>query len=140
MNLWLSRPDETAEEHPSSQEADADQQDMPQVRVDRKRKIWVMQAAGIGKDRDAAQESIAHEKYEERLPDAPFLQPGVCQEDVHGDAAQLKWKIPPVILTAADVKCQSQLFPYFADKHQDSQEKKEPLMPGRKIFISKEIK
>lgn len=39
------------------------------------------------------------------------------QTDVHGNTAQLKWQIPPDIVSAIDCISQCPLFPEFACKH-----------------------
>ena len=57
------------------------------------------------------------------------------QHDIHRGAAELERKIPPVIGTAANQKCQAVLFPDLRQKHQKPADKKERAEPDGFIEI-----
>ena len=93
---------------------------MPGKGVDGEGKIPIVQAAGVKEGKDAAQHAEIHEKGGEDLTEAPATGPGQEQADVHGDAAELEGKIPPVVADAADQEGQGVLLPQLRRQHQDT--------------------
>lgn len=92
-----------------------------------------MKAACISKDSDPAEQSEGHEKGET----GPALEGRFCirkqQEDIHGDAAELKRKISPVIGAVIQKKSQTGLLPDFGNKHQqpaDPEQRSEAVREG----------
>ena len=73
---------------------------MPEMGVDRERRISVLHSACIRERGDAAQQAVAHEKGEKHKADLLAAQPRVSKQDIHGDAAQLERKIPEVVMSA----------------------------------------
>ena len=63
-----------------------------------------MKTGCIRKYSDPTQQAVAHEKGERGGPGIPAPYPRVGEQNIHGDAAELEWKIPPVIAAAADNK------------------------------------
>ena len=117
----------TVEVYDTGQDADQDQQDMPQVRVNGQRDKRVVQTAGVREDGNSAQKRVGHEACEKN-PSGDFLaQPRAKQQEIHRDTAELERKIQPVVSAASEHKRQRDLFPYFADEHDDSAQKKQPV-------------
>ena len=87
--------------------------------------IAVVHAAGIKECKDTAQKTEVHEESEKNAAYSRRIAPGEDQADIHGDAAQLEWKIPPVIGSLIHNISKTVLFPDLADKHQKTTVKKE---------------
>ena len=100
---------------------------MPEVGVDRQRCQGIMKTAGIGKDRDSSEKGVAHEKRKDHPAQSFPADPGIGDQEIHRDTAELKRKIPPVILSAAKQKSQRKLFPDLAGEHDDAAQKKQPV-------------
>ncbi len=100
--------------------AQQNEKDMPGKGVDGEGEIPVVHAAGVKKGKDAAQHAEIHQKGSENLPEAPAADPGKEQTDVHGDAAELEGKIPPVVAAAVGQEGQGVLLPQLRRQHQDT--------------------
>ena len=79
---------------------------MPCVGVESQNGNGVVQAACIGEHGDAAQQGVAHEKAQKRAAHAWTADPWQQEQDVHGDAAELERKIPPVVMPVSQDKSQ----------------------------------
>ena len=108
-------------------DAKCDEQDVPQVRMQREPGQRIVQAACIGKHSDTAQKTVAHKKSKSAALRYPASEPRVYKEHIHRDAAELKWKIPPDVRAVSDDKSQDKLFPYLAGKHDDAAEEKDGI-------------
>lgn len=97
-----------------------DKQYVPCEGMDGKWGIWVVHSARIKKSEDTAKQPEVHKKCKQKLTDADVFYPGEQQTDVHGNAAQLKWEVPPVIAAIIYNKCQAELFPDFTCSHSKS--------------------
>ena len=96
------------------------EQDVPQVGVDRQEWGFIVQAACVGKNGDAAEEAVVHQEREQSLAGAGGAEPGEDQEDVHGYAAELEWEIPPLVDTVVLAEGEVPLFPELAGRHEDA--------------------
>lgn len=77
----------------------------------------VMKTGRISEYGNAAQQTIGHKECQQSKPGSSFANPWINQKYIHGDAAELEWKIPPDITAAADGKSKGKLFPYLAAEH-----------------------
>ena len=95
-----------------------------------------MKAAGVREHGDAAQKGIAHEKGEQDAADGRPAEPGGSEQDVHGDAAELEGKIPPVIRPAAQDEGEDILLPDLTAQHKEAAQKEKPVGKFWEIFCS----
>lgn len=108
---------------------------MPQIGVQGKGRQGVMQPARVCEHGDPSEKGIAHEKSQEHMPDSFPADPGIDKENVHGNAAELKGEIPPVVLSAAKLKGQCQLLPDLASQHEKSAQEEKPVCACRKVSV-----
>lgn len=86
------------------QEPHGNLQDMPQIGVDGQGYDRIVKTAGICKDGDAAESTVAHQKGKEGLAQPSFFCVRKKEKDIHRHGAELKGKIPPVIAAAVYAK------------------------------------
>lgn len=96
---------------------------MPQIRVGRKRFQRIMQPRCVRKHGDPAEQTVAHKECQKSQPGSPFAEPGINKKNIHGDAAELEWKIPPDITAVSDSESKGKLFPYLAAEHEHTAHK-----------------
>ena len=113
-----------------------DQKTVPYIGVYGQRSVRVVKAAGVREHGDAAQKGIAHEKGEQDAADERSAEPGVSEQDVHGDAAELEGKIPPVIRPAAQDEGEDILLPDLTAQHKEAAQKEKPVGKFWEIFCS----
>lgn len=77
------------------QNSNQDEQNMPQIGVDGQPESGIVHAAGIRESGDSAKQAVAHQKLQQYADKLFVFDPGQHKQDVHGDAAELKGKIPP---------------------------------------------
>ena len=67
--------------------------------------VWMHHSVRSRKNEDTSGQIIAvHKSTEQPFPlPAEFCCKGQNEAEIHGDAAKLKWKIPPVVFTAIDL-------------------------------------
>ena len=94
------------------------QKNMPHIGMYGERGIRIMQPAGVREYGDPAQECVAHQKCQQGAADFRPAEPGIDKQDVHGYAAELKRKVPPVIGPASQRKGERILLPDLAGQHQ----------------------
>ena len=107
---------------------------MPQVRMDGKCFQRIVKAGRICEYGNTAQKAVGHEERQQRQSCIPFAQPRVDQKDIHGNTAELKWKIPPDIAAASYGESESKLFPYLAAEHEYTAYKEKNIGFIRKIY------
>ena len=100
-------------------------------------RIAVVQAAGVGEYDSSAQEGVAHNKTEKRSADFFRAREGKGKKNIHGDAAQLKREIPPVVCPVPENKCEKTLLPYLAAQHEHAAQEKNPVRQPGKIRFDK---
>ena len=98
---------------------------MPQVGVYSECGERIMQSACVSKHDNPSQQTVAHEECENSKAGVFVPQPRICEENIHGNAAELERKIPPVVAPASKGECQGKLLPYLAGQHDDTAEKEE---------------
>jgi len=109
---------------------------VPQVGVDSEWGVSVVQPACVRKHGDPAEQGVAHEEGEQSPADPGTAEPGISGKDVHGDAAELKGKIPPVVCAASQREGERVLFPDLAAQHEETAQEKEPVRERGEIFFS----
>ena len=72
---------------------------MPDKTVERHRPVWVHESWRNGQGHDPAEEAEILEKGGGAAKTLSGAQKRRRQADVHGDAAELEWKVPPVEVT-----------------------------------------
>lgn len=80
----------------------------------------IVETGGVGKYGSPAQKTVAHKKGVNRLSYCQMMKQWIEKEYIHGNTAQLKGKIPPVVLSAAENESECELFPDLAAEHKDS--------------------
>lgn len=115
---------------------DENQQTVPQIGVCGQRGISVMETAGVRKHGDPAQKCIAHEKCEQGAADPRAAEPGIGDQDIHGNAAELEREIPPVIRSAAQDKGEHVLLPDLAAQHEKTAQKEQSVGKRGEIVCS----
>ena len=93
-----------------------------------------MQTGGIGEDGNSAKQAVAHKKHKKSFLRAAAAQPRISKQDVHWNAAELEWKIPPDIAASADGEGKGKLFPYLAAEHKYAARKEKDVGFIRKIY------
>ena len=96
---------------------------MPQIRVGRKRFQRIMQPGCVRKHGDPAEQTVAHKERQQGQTGRSFAEPGINKKNVHGDTAELEWKIPPDIAAASNSESKGKLFPYLAAEHEHTARK-----------------
>ena len=95
-----------------------------------------MKTGSIGKCRGSAQERVAHVKAEKRSADFFRAREGKRKENIHGNAAELKRKVPQVIDAVSYKEGERQLLPDFAAQHKKSECEKKFVCRAAEIFSS----
>ena len=100
---------------------------MPHKRMDGQAPVWMHHSVRSRKNEDTSGQIIAvHKSTEQPFPlPADFCCKGQDEAEIHGDAAKLKWKIPPVVFTAIDNILQKHLFITFRKGEQNPQKEQE---------------
>lgn len=99
----------------------------------------IVETAGIGKYSHSAQKAVAYQECEKHPARAFPAQPRICKKHIHGDAAQLKREIPPVVCPVPENKCEKTLLPYLAAQHEHAaQEKILSDSPGKYVSINED--
>lgn len=98
---------------PKTEDSGKNQKKMPEKTMQCEGNIGMHQSAGFYKCHDTAQKSKILDKRTGNLP-VRWFQEGQDQTEIHGNAAKLKGKIPPVIGTGMDHHSEEQLLVQFA--------------------------
>lgn len=111
-------------------------QNVPQVGVDRQDGGFVVEAACVGENGDAAEEAVVHQEGEQGLAGAGGAEPGEDQEDVHGDAAELEGEIPPLVDAVVLTEGEIPLLPELTARHEEAAEQKKMIqfLGGNPVF------
>ena len=104
----------------ASGKPNAYQQEMPGEGVYGEGGVAVMHAAGVAEGKYPAQQAEIHEESAEGVLQAAGAKPGQDEADIHGHAAQLERKIPPVVAAAIQKERYAPLLPQLAGGHQDA--------------------
>lgn len=99
-------------------------------------RIAVVQAAGVGEYDSTAQKGVAHNKTEKRPADFFRTREGKDKENIHGDATELKRKVPQIIDAVSCKKGKRQLFPDLTAQHKKSECEKKFVCRAAEIFFS----
>lgn len=75
------------------------QENMPCIGVKGQWRITVVHAAGIKKGKNTAEQAVIHKKGQTGIPVSDRRKKGQQKAEIHGKAAKLKRKIPPIIGT-----------------------------------------
>ena len=87
----------------------------------------IVQPACVCEYGDAAQKGICHEKAEKHPADGITAKPRPGEKYIHGNAAELEGKIPPVVLAVSEDKSQSQLLCGLASRQNQAAKKEKAV-------------
>lgn len=83
-----------------------------------------MEPAGICKDGDPSKQPEGHEEAQKDTAQPGVFRIGKERQDIHGDTAELKGEIPPLIGTMIQNKRQTCLLPDLREKHEKPADQK----------------
>lgn len=118
----------------SGTKSGCDKQNMPEIGMNGQDENGIVQAARICKNGDSAQKTETHKEGQACLMQPAFL--FVCckgkkQQKVHGNAAELEGKIPPVVCSVVDEKGKTELLGNFGCEHENCTDTKESVQENR---------
>ena len=116
--------------------SDNNGKDMPQVGVAGKREKAVLHATGIKKSKDATQQPKIHEKCFHCPVDGFRYGKRKQKADIHRNAAQLEWEVPPVIGAWVYNISKAVLLPDFAEKQDDTKNKKNTVLSAHNKILA----
>lgn len=114
---------------------------MPHKRMDGQAPVWMHHSVRSRKNEDTSGQIIAvHKSTEQPFPlPAEFCCKGQDEAEIHGDAAKLKWKIPPVVLLLIYHVIQEQLLVNLACGQDNAAEKQQPYKKLPVCFSGKKV-
>ena len=100
---------------------------MPDVGVRGQLRDRILKPARIREYDDTAHQAVAHEERKERPADPFPAQPRIGEQYIHGNAAELKGHIPPVVDAVSKGEGQDKLFPDLAAQHENTAQKEQSV-------------
>ncbi len=93
---------------------------MPGEGMDSERNISIVHSTGVKECKNAAEKTEIHKEGQQAAPDFQAVHEGQRRTYIHGDAAQLKRKVPPVIVSVVQMEGQSPLLPELTENENDA--------------------
>ncbi len=94
-------------------DAGENEDNMPEIGVDGQPQNRIMHTAGICEGGNPSEHTVTHQKLQQDTANLPVFDPGQHKKNIHGNAAELKRKIPPQIGTMVDPEGQVELLADF---------------------------